>query len=104
MVFWQSRRDARYSALAVLIVAAGMYVHMELGPLLLALPVTWYLYRPPLSTKWVLAAASVSILIWFPYLRYEASRDVKDISSVVFGTDIMPPDSGRLLCDPTLRE
>jgi hypothetical protein len=104
IILWHARKDARYLAFAVVTLAAGMYVHMELAPLVLVVPAVWYLYRPPVRTKWVLVAASVSLLIWFPYLRFERGREFKDITSLVFQADILPQDSGRLICDRTLRE
>lgn len=104
IILWHARKDARYLAFAVVTLAAGMYVHMELAPLVLVVPAVWYLYRPPVRAKWVLVAAFVSLLIWFPYLRFERGREFKDITSMVFQADILPQDSGRLICDRTLRE
>ena len=104
IILWHVRKDTRYFAFAVVTLAVGMYVHLELAPLGLVVPAVWYLYRPPLRTKWVLIAASISLLVWVPYLRFERGREFKDITSMVLRADIIPHDAGRLICDRTLRE
>jgi hypothetical protein len=103
-ILWHRRRNAKYLAAALVTFAAGMYVFMEVAPLALAVVAVYCIYRPPFQAKWVLAAASVSLLIWLPYLRFEKTRGFRDIASLFFQVEIFPRDYGQLLCDPTLPE
>jgi hypothetical protein len=101
---WHTRANAKYLAAALVTWAAGMYVFMEVAPMILLLPVVWYLYRPPLGAKWLAVAGSASLLIWFPYLRFEQARGFSDVASLIFQVDVMPANRGDSFCDPTLRE
>jgi hypothetical protein len=103
-ILWYGKRDARYLAAALVTLAAGMYVFMELAPLALVPLAVYYLYRPPLGMNWILVGASCSLLIWLPYLHFEQKRGFRDIASVVFQRDIAPPDSARALCAIDLRD
>jgi hypothetical protein len=103
-VFWRIRGNGLYLAAALITFAAVMNMYMAIAPMVLLLPVVWYLYRPPVGVKWLLAAAVASVLIWLPYLHVEQTRGFRDLASMVLQLDIMPPDHARLLCDPDLRE
>lgn len=102
-LLWCMSKDPKYLAAAIVTFAAGMYVHMELAPLAIVLPAVWILYRPPLRARPVLIAALLSLLMWFPYLRFERARGFRDLASMTFLVDIMPRDYALLPCDPVLR-
>lgn len=78
---WVSRRRAGWLAAALLVWSAGMYVHMEMSPLVLMLPVIWWVYRPPVTAVAVLVAAGLSAIVWWPYLTFQADRGFVDLQS-----------------------
>ena len=63
--------------------AAGMYVFLELAPALGILPVMWWLHRPPLRLRALAVGAGVTLVIWYPYLAFEAERGFVDLRSQV---------------------
>ena len=69
---WVTRHDGRFLAAAVAAWAFGMYVDLALAPAIAVLPAIWLVYRPPVTLKPLLAAAAVLLIVWFPYLRFEA--------------------------------
>jgi hypothetical protein len=104
IIAWHTQRSAKHLAAALVVYAIGMYVYMEIAPIILLIPVVWYFYRPPLGIRWLVLATFASLLIWFPYLRFEQTRQFRDLESVVFQVDTTPAEHGRLICDPDLRK
>jgi hypothetical protein len=98
---WVTRRDGRFLAAAVGAYALGMYVDLALAPAIAMLPVIWLVYRPPVTIKPLLAAAAVLLIIWFPYLRFEAGRNFADLRSQFLLENILPSNVSRSWCDPT---
>ena len=99
---WIRRREAKYLTAALVTWAAGMYVFLEIAPALFVLPVMWWLYRPPLRL-WALAvSAGVTLVIWYPYLAFEAERGFADLRSQVLQQQILPAHYQQSWCDPTL--
>jgi hypothetical protein len=98
---WVNRRDARYFAAAVVTLAAGMLLHMELAPAFFILPALWFFYRAPIKLWPLLIGIALVLLIWFPYLRFEYSRGFSDVTSQVFLAH-RPTDYKRSWCDPAL--
>ena len=106
MIYWVHRwigcRQARYLAAALITWAAGMYVFLELAPALLVLPVMWLWHRPPARLAPLTIAVAVSLIIWFPYLAFEARRDFVDLRSQVLQQHILPIPFQQSWCDPGL--
>lgn len=100
--WWVARRDSRYLAAALVTWLAGMYVFMEIAPAVLILPVVWFVYRPPVRLRAMALAGVLGLLIWFPYLRFEAPRGFADIRSQVLLQSIAPEGYADALCDSTL--
>ena len=99
---WVGRRDPRFLALALVACAAGMYVFMEMAPVLLVLPVLWVLFRPPISLRALLVAGAAALLIWFPYLRFESARGFADLRSLLGRVNLVRSDFKSAWCDPGL--
>ncbi|MEO8677451.1 MAG: glycosyltransferase family 39 protein [Vicinamibacterales bacterium] len=78
---WVDARRGGWLAAACLLWATGMYVHMEMAPLLLVLPVLWWRYRPPVNWWALGAAAAVALVMWSPYLAFERDRGFMDLQS-----------------------
>jgi hypothetical protein len=98
---WVTRRDGRFLAAAIGAYALGMYVDLALAPAIAVLPALWLVYRPPVTLKPLLAAAAVLLIIWFPYLRFEAGRSFVDLRSQFLLENIQPSNVSRSWCDPT---
>lgn len=99
---WVHRREAKYLTAALVTWAAGMYVFLEITPALCILPAMWLLHRAPLRL-WALAVgAGVSLVIWYPYLAFEAERGFVDLRSQVQQQEILPAHYQQSWCDPTL--
>ena len=100
-VSWAARRHASYLIGAIVVCAAGMYVHLEIMPAVLILPVVWFLYRPPVQLGPALVAIAISATIWLPYLHFEYSRDFSDIISQLNRKQNVPADYKKARCDPS---
>jgi hypothetical protein len=98
---WVTRRDGRFLAAAVAAWAVGMYVDLSLAPAIAVLPAIWLVYRPPVTLKPLLAAATVLLIVWFPYLRLEAQRDFADLRAQFLLQPILPSNVSQSWCDPT---
>lgn len=99
---WVTRQDARFLAGAVAVWGIGMYVDMGITPAVFILPALWWVYRAPVRVKPLVAAAALVCLVWFPYLRFEASRGFADIRSQLTFNYILPADYKSAWCDPDL--
>lgn len=97
---WATRSDGRFLAAAVGAWAFGMYVDLSLAPAIAVLPAIWLVYRPPVTLKPLLAAATVLLIVWFPYLRFEAGRDFADLRSQFLLQSILPSNVSQSWCDP----
>lgn len=100
---WVSRNDARYLAAALLTWAIGMYVFLELAPAVFMLPAAWTAFRPPLFSGSLVLVSAVALLIWFPYLRFEAARGYADLRSQLLMQPLPADDYVASLCNPFLR-
>ena len=99
-ISWAATRHASYLIGAIVVCAAGMYVHMAIMPAVLVIPVVWIFYRPPLQLWPTLIAIVITAIIWFPYLRFEYSRDFSDIISQFSRKQNVPADYKKSWCDP----
>jgi hypothetical protein len=98
-----TRRQARYLAASVAVWGVGMYVDMTILPAFFVLPALWLVYRPPIRIKPLLAAMFLILVVWFPYLRFEAPRAFADVRSQVLFHPILPADYRDAWCNPNLR-
>jgi len=99
---WAARRDAKYLAAALVTWAAAMYVFMELAPALLILPSVWLYSRPPVRFRSLVVVGALALVIWYPYLRFEATRRFADLRSQVLLQSLRPANYREAWCDPTL--
>ena len=98
---WVRRRNAWYLAAALIAWSAGMYVFIEIAPAFAILPAVWWFYRPPTRVGCVALAGVVTLLIWLPYLRFEAERGFIDLRSQLFHQAIYQ-ETNAGWCDPSL--
>ena len=98
---WVTRRDGRFLAAAIGAYALGMYVDLALAPAIAVLPVIWLVYRPPVTLKPLLAAAALLLVVWFPYLKFEAGRSFVDLRSQFLLQNVLPSNVSQSWCDPT---
>ncbi len=80
-VRWAYLRNRLDLGLALIVLACGLYIHLEGILLASVLPLLWLLYRPPVSWRVLGMAMGVSFLIWAPYLGFESGRDFADLKS-----------------------
>ena len=77
-------------------------MHMELAPAFFILPALWLFYHPPIRSGPLVVGIALVLLIWFPYLRFEYSRDFSDVKSQLFWEDHSSTDYKRSFCNPSL--
>jgi hypothetical protein len=99
LCLWVTRRRAAWLGSAAAAFAAGMYVFMEILPLALAVPFVWLRYRPPIRIAPLVAASAAALLVWSPYLRFEASRDWIDLRAILSKTPLPLGDYKATMCD-----
>jgi hypothetical protein len=90
LILWVKKRASWRLGAALAILAFGLYVDLAIIPFLFVLPVLWLVYRPPVGWKSLLASVLFSLLVWFPYLRFEAERGFVDLASILL---LRPVDS-----------
>ena len=99
---WVIRRGAGYLAGSIFIWIVGMYVYMEIAPAIVILPILGFLYRSPANPSAVLVATLLGLAVWYPFLRFEAKRDLVDLRSQILRERILPAGYSAAWCDPTL--
>jgi hypothetical protein len=99
---WVTHKDAKYLAAGIVTYAAGMYMDMAIAPALFILPATWLLYRPPLRLRPLFVAGTLALLIWYPYLQFEAGRAFVDLKSLVQLRSLLPDNYKNAWCDSSL--
>jgi len=102
---WVAQQNATFLAAALLVWGIGMYVFLEIAPAIMIIPVVWFLYRPPLRFRPLVAFGVVAavILVWYPYLKFESGRGYVDLQSQVSRRSIVPANFQQTWCDPSLR-
>src|SRR5439155_11889698 len=66
--------------------ALGLYCFFEIAPLGLLFVAVWTVYRPATARLPIMACVIVLLLVWWPYLGYEAGRAGLDVRSFVTGS------------------
>lgn len=106
MVYWTTRwvmwRKTTYLAAAIVTFAAGMYVFMEIAPAIFILPTVWLFYRPPLKFRPLLLGTILALAVWYPYLRFESTRNFVDLRSQVLRDSNRPANYKDSWCNPNL--
>jgi len=99
---WIQEKSSNYLALAILVWSTGLYVDMVLAPAAFIFPVLFLIYRPRLKFAPLFAAAAMVLLIWFPYLRLQTTRNFVDLKSIVMRQSTGHPDYRASWCNPKL--
>jgi hypothetical protein len=99
---WVRSKAAHYLAAAIITWSAGMYLDMTIAPAFFVFPAVWLLYRPPIGTAALLTAGIVVLAMWYPFLRFQLSRDFADLRSMILREKIFLADYKNSWCDPTL--
>jgi hypothetical protein len=79
---WIESNDGRYLAAALFFYAAGLYWFMEMAPAIFVIPVLYLAYKPAINLRWLGIAAVASVVVWSPYLAFEAGRNFSDVKSL----------------------
>ena len=99
---WVQRNEAKHLAAAIVTWSVGMYVDMVLAPVAFIFPALWLIYRPKLKIAWLAAAAVVVLAVWYPYLRFQQTRDFADLKSLVQRQTMTIAQYKDSWCVPTL--
>jgi hypothetical protein len=102
VVRWVETNDHRMLATAVVVLASGLYVFLEMAPVALVIPVVWLLWRPAWRPTSAAAALLAAFLIWLPYLQFERERHFLDLWSLIERQALYRPDFGTAWCDPSI--
>ncbi len=81
ITLWVKRKNPWYLAGAIITSMAGIYIHMEMAPVIFIIPIAWLLYRSPIHLIPVLVGVAVSLLLWSPYLMFEHDRNFYDVTT-----------------------
>ena len=100
---WVSRRNGRFLAAGLFVWSLGMNNMMIIAPLILALPVLWLVYRPPISWRSLVIAAAATFVLWSPYLLHEWEQGFRGLWAQLSRQSVIPPDFERSWCDADLR-
>jgi hypothetical protein len=99
---WAELANAKHLTCALLTWIVGMYCFMEIAPAILCLPMIWLRFRPRLPLQSALIACSATLVVWFPYLRFESGRRFADIVSQITRHRILPLNAAEAWCNPAL--
>jgi hypothetical protein len=99
---WVSRGEPGYLAIGATLWAMAMHIDMAIAPAFFVFPALWLLYRPPLRASPMVIGAIVALIVWYPYLRFETSRDFADVKSMLLLRDIRPANHTESWCNPGL--
>ncbi|MGA2111377.1 MAG: hypothetical protein ABSG98_04415 [Anaerolineales bacterium] len=91
LMLWVRDKKSWALPVALGITAFGLYVQLSIVVTVFIYPVLWLLFRPPVRIRGLVLAAAVSLLLWFPYLRFETTRDFADIRSQLLLQSLAPP-------------
>jgi hypothetical protein len=80
---WVNGRRRWALPLAVLSLAAGLYADLGIMPYVLVVAAVWLIFRPKTWWPGVAIAIAIALLLWLPYLRFEAGRGFSDLASIL---------------------
>lgn len=100
---WAAERDGRPLAWAVLVWGIGLYNSLVLMPLGVFLVVVWLWFRPPVALRPLAAVLSILVVVWLPYLVFDARHGFENLAGQILQRTVIPADFERTWCDPTLR-
>ena len=101
-VQWVTERNSKYLVAAILALATGLYVFLEMAPAIFILPITWMVYRPPVKLQPLFFGGLLILVLWVPYIRLEFTRNFADLRSLVLREQILPVNYRNSWCDPDL--
>jgi len=101
-VQWVIERNPKYLVAAILALATGLYVFLEMAPAIFLLPIIWIIYRPPVKLQSLCFAGLLILVLWIPYIRLEFNRNFADLRSLVLREQILPVNYRNSWCDPDL--
>jgi|GEM_PF-1781851 len=102
IVQWVTERNAKYLVAAIVTLATGLYVFMEMAPALFILPIAWIVYRPPMKLQPLVFGGLLILVLWTPYIKLEFARNFADLRSLALQEKILPADYKNSWCDPQL--
>jgi hypothetical protein len=82
---WALDEDRGGFAAALAMYALGLYCFFEIAPLGLLFVAAWIVYRPATARLPLMACLVLLLIVWWPYLGYEAGRAGFDVRSFVTG-------------------
>ena len=80
---WVNGRRRWALPLALLSLAAGLYADLGIIPFVIVVAAVWLIFRPKIWWPGVAVAAVIGVLLWLPYLRFEAGRGFSDLASIL---------------------
>ena len=99
-VQWVTERNPKYLVAAILTLATGLYVFLEMAPAIFILPIIWIVYRPPVKLQPLFFGGLLILVLWIPYIRLEFTRNFADLRSLVLREQILPVNYKNSWCDP----
>jgi hypothetical protein len=88
LIRWVRDRSPHAFSAALLLAGLGMYVYFTIAPALIAMALIALIYRRPVSWRSLAATIVFLLLVWFPYLRFEAGRGFVDIGNMILRRDL----------------
>jgi hypothetical protein len=85
---WVRDRAPHAFSAALLLAGLGVYVYFTIAPALIAMALIALIYRRPVSWRSLAAALAALVVVWWPYLRFEAGRGFTDIGIMVLRRDL----------------
>jgi len=88
LIRWVRDRAPHAFSAALLLAGLGMYVYFTIAPALVAMALIALIYRRPISWRSLVATSAALIIVWWPYLRFEAGRGFTDIGIMLLRRDL----------------
>jgi hypothetical protein len=99
---WTDENRPIWLAAALLTWAVGIYVFLEMLPIIFALPVIWVLRRPAIHVGPLVAVAALTAAVWYPYVVFEFDRGFVDLRSQILRQSIRQVNFSQSWCDPSI--